>query len=70
MPLEELRNADEIFISSTAGGVIGVTRLDDRILSNDRPGPVTARLGESYWRFRREGWCNEAIDYNPAIAAE
>jgi branched-chain amino acid aminotransferase len=47
-----------------------VTRLDDRILSNDRPGPVTAKLGESYWRFRHEGWCNEPIDYNPAIAAE
>ena len=26
--LEELRAADEIFVSSTAGGVIGVTRLD------------------------------------------
>jgi len=70
VPLAELRNADEIFISSTAGGVIGVTRLDDRILSNDRPGPVTAKLGESYWRFRHEGWCNEPIDYTPAIAAE
>ena len=63
MPPEELRNADEIFISSTAGGVIGVTRLDGRILSNDRPGPVTANLRDAYWRFRREGWCNEPIDY-------
>ena len=70
VPLEELRDADEIFISSTAGGVIGVTRLDGRILSNDRPGPVTARLGEAYWRFRKEGWCNEPIDYDLAIAAE
>jgi len=33
-----LRAADEIFISSTAGGGIGVTRLDGRILSNDRSG--------------------------------
>jgi branched-chain amino acid aminotransferase len=70
VPLEELRGADEIFISSTAGGVVGVTRLDERILSNDRPGPVTARLGEAYWRFRKDGWCNEPIDYDPAIAAE
>ena len=67
---EELRAADEIFISSTAGGVIGVTRLDGRILSNDRPGPVTARLEEAYWRFRRQGWCNEKIDYAPTLAAE
>jgi branched-chain amino acid aminotransferase len=70
VPLEELRNADEIFISSTAGGVIGVTRLDGRILSNDRPGPMTARLTEAYWRFRHDGWCNERINYDLAVAAE
>jgi len=70
VPLEELRAADEIFISSTAGGVVGVTRLDGRILSNDRPGPLTARLGQAYWRLRKEGWCNEKIDYEVALAAE
>ena len=63
VPLAELRNADEVFISSTAGGVMGVTRLDERILGNDRPGPVTERLHDAYWRFRREGWCCEPIDY-------
>lgn len=67
---EELRNADELFISSTAGGVVGVTRLDGRILSNDRPGPVTARLRDAYWRFRKEGWCAEPINYDLPLAAE
>ena len=67
---DELRNADEIFISSTAGGIIGVTRLDGRILSNDRPGPVTIRLRDAYWRFRKEGWCNEPINYDLKLAAE
>jgi len=70
MSADELRNADEIFITSTAGGVMGVTRLDGRILGNDRPGPITARLHDAYWRFRREGWCAEQIDYAPAQAAE
>ena len=69
-PLAELRDADEVFISSTAGGVMGVTRLDERILGNDRPGPVTERLHDAYWRFRREGWCCEPIDYAKAVAAE
>jgi branched-chain amino acid aminotransferase len=70
VPLAELRNADEVFISSTAGGVMGVTRLDERIMGNDRPGPVTERLHDAYWRFRREGWCAEPIDYARAEAAE
>lgn len=69
VPLDELRNADEVFISSTAGGVMGVTRLDERTFGNGRPGPLTERLHESYWRFRREGWCGEPIDYE-RIAAE
>ena len=70
VPVDELRGADEVFISSTAGGVIGVTRLDDRILGNDRPGPQTEKLHDAYWRFRREGWCAEPIDYERAAAAE
>jgi branched-chain amino acid aminotransferase len=70
VPLAELRAADEVFISSTAGGVIGVTRLDGRILGNDRPGPVTERLHEAYWRLRKEGWHAEPIDYAPRAAAE
>ncbi|MGH7101381.1 MAG: aminotransferase class IV, partial [Acetobacteraceae bacterium] len=65
---DELRMADEVFISSTAGGIIGVTRLDGRILGNDRPGPITERLHEAYWQSRREGWHAEAIDYTRAAA--
>jgi branched-chain amino acid aminotransferase len=69
VPAAELREADEIFISSTAGGVMGVTRLDGRILGNDRPGALTERLREGYWRFRREGWHCEAVDYDQPVAA-
>ena len=49
LPAAELREADEIFLSSTAGGVIPLTRLDGRILGNDAPGPLTLRLREAYW---------------------
>ena len=70
VPADELRNADEIFITSTAGGIMGVTRLDGRMLGNDRPGPVTRRLHEAYWEYRSQGWCGEPIDYTLAHAAE
>ena len=63
LSLAELREADEIFLSSTAGGVIGVTRLDTRILGNDRAGAVTQTLGEEYWGRRRQGWHAEAVEY-------
>jgi branched-chain amino acid aminotransferase len=41
---EELRNSDEIFIPSTAGGVMSVTDLDGRIYGNGKPGPITTAL--------------------------
>jgi len=63
LPADELHHADEIFISSTAGGIIGVTRLNGRILGNDRPGMLTSRLHDAYWNMRAKGWQADTIDY-------
>ena len=51
----ELRAADEIFTTTTAGGVMPASRIDGTILSNDRPGPISTRLRERYWQWHREG---------------
>ncbi len=45
----ELGSADEVFITSTAGGVMPVTRLNDSAIGDGRPGPVTAAVTELYW---------------------
>jgi branched-chain amino acid aminotransferase len=60
---DELRAADEVFISSTAGGVMPVTRIDDRILGNGRPGPLSTRIRELYWRKHEQGWHATPVDY-------
>ena len=52
----ELEDADEVFAATTAGGVMPVSRVGRRILGNDRPGPVSLRLKELYWRRHAEGW--------------
>ena len=44
-----LRGADEIFITSTAGGIIAVTRIDGAPVDDGRAGPATKRLTELYW---------------------
>ena len=59
----ELRDADEVFLSSTAGGVMPIARVDGHILSNDRPGPVTTRIRERYWAWREEGRHATPVDY-------
>ena len=45
----ELGQADEVFITSTAGGVMPVTRLDGRPLASGAPGPLTLQLIDAYW---------------------
>jgi branched-chain amino acid aminotransferase len=60
---DELEEADEIFFSTTAGGVMPVSRLGGRILGNDRPGPISANLRETFWERRRQGWHATPVDY-------
>lgn len=55
MTRADLYEADEIFTSTTAGGVMPAARIDGRILSNDRPGPVSRRIRETYWAWHEQG---------------
>ena len=60
---EELRAADEVFISTTAGGVIPITVVDGRTIGDGKPGPITLRLKSLYWAKREAGWHATPIDY-------
>lgn len=53
---EDLHQADEAFISSSAGGVIPVTRINDRPIANGAPGLTSCQLRDRYWERRAEGW--------------
>ena len=46
---DELLRADEVFMASTAGGIMPVVKIDDSHIGSGQPGPVTARLKELYW---------------------
>ena len=56
--------ADEIFISSSAGGVMPVTIIDGKPVADGAPGPLTKRLTELYWGKREAGWYATPIDYD------
>jgi branched-chain amino acid aminotransferase len=60
----QLRAADEVFITSTAGGILPVTRIDHAPVANGEPGPVTTRLKSLYWQRHAEGWQSVPIDYD------
>ncbi|MCC7425823.1 MAG: aminotransferase class IV [Alphaproteobacteria bacterium] len=60
---EDLRNADEAFITSTSCGLFPITRVDDRILSNGAPGPLSVRLLNTYYQRKNDGWHITPIRY-------
>jgi branched-chain amino acid aminotransferase len=60
---DELRGADEIFLSTTAGGVMPVAWLDGRPLGDGRPGVISTRLREAFWAKRAAGWHATYVDY-------
>ncbi len=47
---EELEAADEIFTATTAGGITPVTWYEGRPIGDGRPGRVTTRILDLYWR--------------------
>ncbi|WP_131113492.1 aminotransferase class IV [Lichenihabitans psoromatis] len=62
----EAREADEIFLSTTAGGIMPAARIDGRIMGNDRPGAISTGLRERFWSRRAEGWHGTPVDYSAA----
>ncbi|MCC7274164.1 MAG: aminotransferase class IV [Alphaproteobacteria bacterium] len=63
IPGERFREADEIFLTSTAGGIVPLVRLDDRILYNGVPGPTTLRVRDLYWQRHDDPSERTPIDY-------
>jgi branched-chain amino acid aminotransferase len=52
---DELRGADEAFITSATRGVLPVTTIDERPVAGGAPGPVTRRLMALYDALARKG---------------
>ncbi len=60
---DALRGADEIFITSTAGGIMPVTRIDGEAIRDGKPGPMTGRLTELYWAKHDDPAWVTPVDY-------
>lgn len=53
--VEQLKQADEIWISSSTRELLPVTTLDDTPVGSGKPGPVWQQLDALYQRFKTEG---------------
>ena len=60
---DELRSADEVFMTSTAGGIMPIRKIDDQVIGNGTKGPVTQRLTDMYWALHEDPDYNTPVDY-------
>jgi branched-chain amino acid aminotransferase len=66
LPAADLARAAEVFLTSTAGGVMPVARIDGRPVGDGRPGPVTQRIRALYWAAHEDPIYTTPVTYREA----
>jgi len=63
VPVSALYDADEIFLTSTAGGVMPVAELDARPVGRGGVGEITSRIRQTYWDWHDDPRFTKEIPY-------
>ena len=58
-----LRAADEVFITSTAGGIMPVTMIDGAAVADGKVGAITSRLMALYWQKHDHPAWSSQVNY-------
>lgn len=61
--VEDLKSADEVFVTSTAGGVMPVSRIDGQPIGSGEVGLLTKRMMTLYWQLHEDDKYRSAITY-------
>ena len=61
--VEELQTANELFASSTAGGIMPITKVSGIHIGNGRVGHITRQLHKLYWeKHTDDNWSTSISD--------
>ena len=61
---EDLLRADEVLVTSTAGGIMPVTVIDGKPVGTGAPGPLTRQLRDRYWASHQDPWYSTPVRYH------
>lgn len=64
---DALQRANELFATSTAGGVMPITKLDGQPVGGGSVGPVTRRLRDLYWAAHDDPRFAMPVDYGEPV---
>lgn len=59
-----VRTADEVFASSTAGGIMPITTVDNKPIGTGQLGKITQQLQLAYWSLHEDSSYTTTIDYS------
>lgn len=51
VPVQMAYEADEIFMCTTAGGIMPITVMDDKPVKDGKIGPITKKIWDGYWEM-------------------
>jgi branched-chain amino acid aminotransferase len=57
------RSADELFATSTAGGIMAITKIDCQKVSTGEIGPITLELQDRYWALHNDPRYSYEVQY-------
>jgi branched-chain amino acid aminotransferase len=63
LPVSEFLEADEVFISTSGGGVIPLVKVNNTIFANGTCGPVTHKIYRTYWDWFKSPKYQTRIEY-------
>lgn len=63
VPIQKLYDADEVFMCTTAGGIMPITTLDGKLIKDGQVGPITKKIWDTYWAMHYEDAYSFQISY-------
>ncbi|KAL2818163.1 D-aminoacid aminotransferase-like PLP-dependent enzyme [Aspergillus cavernicola] len=63
VPVQMVYDADEIFMCTTAGGIMPITSLDGQPVNGGQLGPITKKVWDTYWAMHYDSAYSFEIAY-------
>lgn len=62
--VDELCNGDEVFMTSTAGGIMPIRSINSRPVGDGTPGPLTMHFSKMYWDMHEDSEWTTPVRYS------
>jgi branched-subunit amino acid aminotransferase/4-amino-4-deoxychorismate lyase len=64
VPVELIYKVDEIFMCTTAGGVMPIMSLDGEPVNGGKIGPITKKIWDRYWEMHFDPVYTIKVNYD------